>query len=114
MLERIIDSGTHIENGESREYSLILCCPAPPFPTIVVVECNSRTDAENQARKLSLGREPVYHNAHKGGDKNHYHIHGHLLIKFADTPGRLYNYHFVFGDRIGLSANERIQQLLSF
>ena len=89
--------GTHYENGTFREYSIIDCKPYPLNVKCRYIECHSKNEAYSQAVKLSLGRRPWYHDAHKIGEKDHYHVHRHLLIKFDDRPHILYNYHFTFG-----------------
>lgn len=61
----------------------------------------SRETAEKDARKWGLNREPLHHQAHEPGQKDHFHVSNHHYVKYHNNPSKLYNLHFCYGPEIG-------------
>lgn len=59
-----------------------------------------RRGAYDAAKECGQQREPVFHEAHGVGKRDHYHLHDHYYIEFEEYPNILYNVHFRFGKTI--------------
>lgn len=60
------------------------------------IDCPSKEDAYNQAKLWSHGFEPLLHEPHFSGGKEHFHVHGHYYVRYERNPNILINKHFQF------------------